>query len=63
MNRTVLITGGAGFIGSHLADRLVKDGDRIVVIDNESTGYRENVPAEATYIKGDVRDSPTWRRS
>ncbi|MBA3754135.1 MAG: NAD-dependent epimerase/dehydratase family protein [Nitrospira sp.] len=50
----ILITGGAGFIGSHLADRLVEEGHTVLVIDNESTGRRENVPAAARYIKGDV---------
>jgi UDP-glucose 4-epimerase len=50
----VLVTGGAGFIGSHLADRLVADGHRVVVVDNESTGLRANVPSSALYIKGDV---------
>lgn len=48
------MTGGAGFIGSHLADRLIALGHDVVVIDNESTGLRENVPATAQYIKGDV---------
>src|SRR5437899_1960915 len=50
----VLVTGGAGFIGSHLADRLIALGYDVVVIDNESTGLRENVPAAAHYIKGNV---------
>jgi UDP-glucose 4-epimerase len=50
----VLVTGGAGFIGSHLADRLVADGHAVVVIDNESTGRRANVPAAARYLPGDV---------
>ena len=50
----VLVTGGAGFIGSHLADRLIHEGHDIVVIDNEATGRRENVPAAAQYVKGDV---------
>lgn len=54
--KKALVTGGAGFIGSHLADRLLKEGYEVVVIDNESTGYREYVPKEATYIKGDIRD-------
>jgi len=40
---TVLITGGAGFIGSHLAERLLKDGNKVLVIDNLSTGSTENI--------------------
>jgi len=50
----VLVTGGAGFIGSHMAQRLLAQGHEVVVLDNESTGFRENVPREAHYIKGDV---------
>jgi len=50
----VLVTGGAGFIGSHLADRLLGDGHGVVVIDNERTGRRENAPAAARYLQGDV---------
>jgi UDP-glucose 4-epimerase len=51
----ILITGGAGFIGSHLADHLIENGHSVVVVDNESTGRRENVPAQAKYFKVDVR--------
>jgi UDP-glucose 4-epimerase len=50
----VLITGGAGFIGSHLATRLVSLGHRVIVIDNEATGRREDVPAGAELVRGDV---------
>ncbi len=50
----VLVTGGAGFIGSHLADRLIEDGHRVLVVDNESTGRSENVPPAAKYIRADV---------
>ncbi len=49
-----LVTGGAGFIGSHLADRLVNNGHHVTVVDNESTGRRNNVPPEARYVKADV---------
>jgi len=50
----VLVTGGAGFIGSHLAEAMLAAGHRVLVIDNESTGKRENVPSGAAFIRGDV---------
>jgi len=50
----ILVTGGAGFIGSHMADRLVADGHDVTVIDNLATGRREDVPAAARFVKGDV---------
>src|SRR5262244_2549622 len=50
----ILVTGGAGFIGSHMADRLLKEGHDVVIVDNESTGRRSNVPAGAKYIRADV---------
>jgi len=54
--KTVLITGGAGFIGSHLADDVLARGDRAVVLDNLSTGKRENVPAGAVFYQRDLLD-------
>jgi UDP-glucose 4-epimerase len=61
--KTCLVTGGAGFIGSHIADRLVASGYRVVVIDNESTGFRENVNPEAIYIRGDVTKMDDLRKA
>jgi UDP-glucose 4-epimerase len=52
----ILVTGGAGFIGSHVADGMLAAGHDVVVFDNESTGRRENVPAGAAYVRGDVTD-------
>lgn len=51
-----LVTGGAGFIGSHLADTLLARGDDVVVLDNLATGRRENVAPGATFVEGDVAD-------
>jgi UDP-glucose 4-epimerase len=51
-----LVTGGAGFIGSHLADALVDQGADVVVLDNLATGSLDNVPSQAKMIEGDVAD-------
>jgi UDP-glucose 4-epimerase len=51
-----LVTGGAGFIGSHLCDALIARGDTVRVLDDLSTGHRSNLPAAATLIEGDVAD-------
>src|SRR5581483_2684140 len=56
-----LVTGGAGFIGSNLADRLLADGFEVRVLDNLSTGFPDNVPAAAELVEGDVRDESAVR--
>lgn len=52
----VLVTGGAGFIGSHVVDRLVDEGHSVVVVDNLSTGFRENLNPKAKFYQEDIRD-------
>lgn len=57
----VLITGGAGFIGSHIAERLVRDGHEVRIVDNFFSGHRENLAAFADrveLVEGDIRDLP-----
>ncbi len=57
-----LVTGGAGFIGSHIVDALVAKGHDVVVLDNLSSGHRENladVIARIEFIQGDIRDPET----
>ncbi len=51
---TYLITGGAGFIGSHLAERLLKDNHEVIIIDNLSTGKRENLPSNIKFYQEDI---------
>ncbi len=57
MTRRILVTGGAGFIGSHIVARLIERDFRVVVIDNEATGKRANVLPDAEFVAGDVRNS------
>ena len=54
---TVVVTGGAGFIGSHLAERFLREGWTVHIIDNLVTGKRENLPADATFHELDIRDA------
>ena len=58
-----LVTGGAGFIGSHMAERLLAGGHGVLVLDNESTGARANVPAAAVYQRGDVAVAADVKRA
>ena len=58
----VLVTGGAGYIGSVTVEALVEGGHRVVVLDNLSTGHRAAVHPEATFVLGDIRDRELVRR-
>ncbi|MCA9376046.1 MAG: NAD-dependent epimerase/dehydratase family protein [Candidatus Doudnabacteria bacterium] len=53
----VVVTGGAGFIGSHIVDALVARGDEVLVIDDLSTGSHENVSSEVAFEQIDIRDA------
>lgn len=59
----ILLTGGAGFIGSHIGDALIADGHAVLVFDNLSTGRKEWVPEGATFVHGDVRDAAAITRA
>ncbi len=64
--RLVLVTGGAGFIGSHLVDRLVGQGLAVRVIDNLATGYRKNlqdVLSQVEFLEADIRDRDACARA
>jgi len=61
-----LVTGGAGFIGSHIVDALISKGEKVRVIDNLSTGREENIAHlldKIDFIKGDITDAETVRAS
>ena len=60
MKKRILITGGAGFIGSHVADRLLAGNHEVAVVDNLSTGRREFVPAAAQFFPYDIKDQDTY---
>lgn len=53
---TVLVTGGAGYIGSHMVLALLEAGEQVLVLDNLSTGFRWAVPGQAEFVQGDVGD-------
>ena len=56
-----LVTGGAGFIGSHIVDRLLQDGHEVIVLDDFSTGHRQNLAdnEKLDIVDGDIRDFKT----
>ncbi len=59
---TILVTGGAGYIGSHTVYALLDRGDEVVVLDNLSTGVRAQVGEGARFVQGDIADSALVKR-
>ena len=66
MMKRALVTGGAGFIGGHLTERLVREGWRVRVLDNLSSGFRSNLASlgeEIEWVQGDIRDTELTQRA
>ena len=55
----ILITGGAGFIGSHIADILTKNNYKIIIADNLSTGKKENINSDSIFYNIDIKNAPS----
>lgn len=53
----ILVTGGAGFIGSHVVDAFLAEGHQVAIFDNLSTGVRENIPPNVEFFEGDITDA------
>lgn len=65
-NKKILVTGGAGFIGSHIAQRLVSYGSHVTILDNFSTGSEDNITSfndQITLINGDITDFETCKKA
>ena len=60
---SILVLGGAGYIGSHAVDQLISKGYAVVVVDNLLTGHRSAVHEQATFYEGDIRDKAFLRFS
>jgi UDP-glucose 4-epimerase len=60
--KAILVTGGAGFIGSHVVDELLARGYRVVALDDLSGGFRSNVDERATFVKGSILDAELINR-
>ena len=58
----ILVTGGAGFIGSHVVDALIDDGHEVAIVDNMSRGREDNVNPKAALHRADIRDADALRR-
>ena len=58
---TLLVTGAAGFIGAAIAKKLLEEGNKVITIDNLSTGFRSNIPDGVEFIEGDCQDAGVYK--
>ena len=55
-SKSILVTGGAGYIGSHIVEQLVKNNESVIIIDNLVTGYKKLINKKAKFIKADIKN-------
>ena len=53
-HKNILVTGGAGYIGSHIVENLVKTKNKVIILDNLVTGYKRLINKKAKFIQGDI---------
>ena len=61
MNKNILITGGAGYIGSHISEILIKTKKNIIIVDNLSTGYKKLIHPKAKFYKVNILNKKKYR--
>ncbi len=55
-SKNILVTGGAGYIGSHVVEQLIKNKETVIILDNLVTGYKKLVNKKAKFIKADIKN-------
>ena len=58
-SKNILVTGGAGYIGSHIVEQLIKNKDKVIILDNLVTGYKKLINKKAKFIKADIKNKST----
>jgi UDP-glucose 4-epimerase len=61
-SKSILVTGGAGYIGSHIVEQLIKNKEKVIILDNLVTGYKKLINKKAIFIKADLNDKSIIRK-
>ena len=59
----ILVTGGAGYIGSHIIEQLIKNKKKVIILDNLKTGSKILLNRQASFIKGDINDTKLLKKN
>ena len=55
-SKNILVTGGAGYIGSHIVEQLIKNKENVIILDNLVTGYKKLINKKAKFVKADIKN-------